>query len=209
MKKTFFCFFLLISLFSHLFARGFEIDYFSPNGFTLGTNHGEDVFSLGYGLWVDTHEFKYRESDRYGYSSDTSKFIGPYIQLDWAILPFDLNVGGHNIKFGGNIGLQYGILYTSSDLKSHVEISYAPMISLQARYEAFDVTLGWKGTHYMIEEFAEDWDGDSHNSFQLGIRYTIGKRGWRVKSKSDSNSNEIISGRTRILNGSRSQIRRF
>lgn len=214
MKKILLLLFLSVALLSPLCARGFEVDYFSPNGFTLGTTQGGDTFSLAYGLWIDTHEFKYRESKRYGYASDTSKFLGPYIQFDWAILPFELNLGGRNVKFGGNLGFQYAVLYTSSDLKSHAEVAFAPMISLQARYEAFDVTLGWKGTHYIIEEYAENWGGDSHNSFQLGIRYTIGKRGWTRKTSGNSkgngdNSDEIVSGRTRILNGSHSYIRRM
>ena len=224
MRKILLALLLPLALVPLAAARGFEIDYFSPTGVTIGTSKGGDVFSITYGLWFDSHDFKEKEEEEQEYSHRMSYYsekvevektksstnVGPYIQFDWAILPF--SIGG--ISAGFNVGAQLAALYSS---EFGTEVAYAPMIGLQARYGAFDAILGWKGALYIVEAISTDVPIQIHHSFHLGLKYFVGKRGFTndASSKGDSSStgganggNGDSTGDTRILNGSHSYIRR-
>lgn len=220
MKKIFLS--ICFSLFAFgAFASGLVVDYFSPAGITFGANSGGDIFSCAYGLWIDSHSFdKITEHSDYVYTSSYSGYydyyettesssstnVGPYIQLDWSILPIKFNVASSEMRLGVNIGTQLAILYSS---EFSVDIAPAFLIGAQARYKKFDLTLGWKGTLYVQEVIRslDDYDGDDdkvdgngfHNSFQLGFRYHFGNRkGGTSSSKVGSPFGEN-SGKTRIL----------
>lgn len=183
------------------FAKGLVIDYFSPSGVTFGANIGGDIFSCAYGVWLDTHGLKINnEYNDYGssYSSyeTTTKVssttnIGPYIQVDWSILPIKFNIASSQMRIGANIGAQVAILYSTA---LDFDIAAGFLLGVQGRYKNFDLTLGWKGTLYCFEiGYSECF----YNSCQIGFRYHFGNRNTQKSSSVGSSSEN--SKKTRIL----------
>ncbi len=212
MKKIFLA--LCFSVFAcGAFAKGLVIDYFSPSGVTFGANFGGDVFSCAYGLWIDKHDLtkvtedwnysEYNYEERKETVSTTN--VGPYIQLDWSILPIKFNVASNEMRIGANIGAQMAILYNS---EFDCDIASSFLLGVQARYKNFDLTLGWKETVYFQEliRSSDDYDDDPeeykvdgngiHNSFQMGFKYHFGNR---KTQKSTSIPTSENSTKTRIL----------
>lgn len=210
MKKIFLAF-CLLAFGSGLFALGLSTSYFSPSGATVGVANGGDVFSLGYGLWIDSHTFtsthnNYYNNSYYGsyYSSSTttteSTFdFGPYVQLDWAILPIKFNLGANQMAIGINTGIQVAALYSSY---YSFDIALAGLLNAQIRYKNFDVLLGYKPSLYFMEMMGEGMS--LHSSFQIGLRYYFGKRGFKKSSSSspDSYNSPSDNTNTRVINGS-------
>lgn len=104
-------------------------------------------FSCAYGLLIDKHDLpKVAEYWNYsGYNYEESKEtvsttnVGPYIQLDWSILPIKFNVAPNEMRIGANIGAQMAILYNS---EFDCDIASSFLLGVQARYKNFDLTLG-------------------------------------------------------------------
>lgn len=212
--KKFFLAICLLSFGSGLFALGLSASYFSPSGATVGFANGGDVFSFGYGLWIDSHTFTsthndyYSSSSYYGsyYSSSTTKTttastfdFGPYVQLDWAILPIKFNLGANQMAIGINTGFQVAALYSSY---YSFDAALAGLLNTQIRYKNFDILLGYKPSLY----FMEIMNGGSslHSSFQIELRYYFGKRGFKKSSSSstDSYNSPSDNTHTRVINGS-------
>lgn len=218
MKKIFLA--LCFSLFAcGAFAKGLVIDYFSPSGVTFGANFGGDIFSCAYGLWIDKHDltkvteqwnYNYEYEYSSGYYEETKETVsatnvGPYIQLDWSILPIKVNVASSEMRIGANIGAQMAILYNS---EFDCDIASSFLLGVQARYKNFDLTLGWKETVYFqevirssddFEDNSEEYkvDGNGiHNSFQMGFKYHFGNRKTQKSASIPAIEN---STRTRIL----------
>lgn len=202
MKKIFLSF-LLFLLMIPAFSLGFEFDFFSGTGFTAGFTTASEVFNRSWGIWFDSRDVEYEydyKSYNSSYSSttkkatysDTRKTVGPYMQFDWSILPFDI---AGIAKCGFNVGFKVATGYVSSEkdiVDASFDMIWAPMISAMGRWRDLDITLGWKGALHLADYFAgnkrdendELQKGGWVNSFQIGVKYVIGGR----HSSSDSSS---------------------
>lgn len=194
--KKFFLASCLLFFGSGLFALGLSANYFSPSGATVGITNGGNIFSFGYGLLIDSHSFTSTDDDYYyssGYygnsysSRNTTRTeytfdFGPYVQLDWAILPIKFNLGANQMAIGINTGIQVAALYSSYNA---FDCALAGLVNAQIRYKNFDVLLGYKPSLYIMEMA----QGSSlHSSFQIELRYYFGKRGFKKSSSSTSSS---------------------
>lgn len=184
------------------FAKGLVFDYFSPSGVTFGANIGGDIFSCAYGVWLDTHDLKINHySSSYGsYSSyettteaSSTTNVGPYIQVDWSILPIKFNIASSQMRIGANIGAQVAILYSTA---LNFDIATGFLLGVQGRYKNFDLTLGWKGTLYWNEMIYSEC---FYNSCQMGFRYHFGNRNTQKSSSVSVGPSSENSKKTRIL----------
>ena len=219
MKKAFLSFFLLL-LMIPAFSLGFEFDFFTGTGFTAGFTSKGDVFNRSWGIWFDSRDVEYSYKKTSGYNTysgtykDTRKTVGPYMQFDWTLLPF--NIAGI-AKLGFNLGFKTAIGYVSSkneQVDMPFDMILAPMISAVGRWNNLDVTLGWQGALHLAEFFKgnrvnEDDElkkGGWVNSFQIGVKYVIGGRHSSSSNgtteHSEGTGSQSIGGRTTIINGS-------
>ncbi len=201
--KKFFLAFCLLSFGSGLFALGLSASYFSPSGATVGIANEGDVFSLGYGLWIDSHTFTSTHDNYYNSTTTTTEYtfdFGPYVQLNWSILPIKFNLGANQMAIGINTGIQVAALYSSYYT---FDIALAGLLNAQIRYKNFDLLLGYKPSLYFTEMINEGMS--LHSSFQIGLRYYFGKRGFKKSSSSsspDSYNSPSDNTNTKVINGS-------
>ena len=196
MKKIFLSF-LLFLLMIPAFSLGFEFDFFSGTGFTAGFTTASEVFNRSWGIWFDSRDVEYEYE---GYNStikkatysDTRKTVGPYMQFDWSILPFDI---AGIAKCGFNVGFKVAAGYVSSEkdiVDAPFDMIWAPMISAMGRWRDLDITLGWQGALHLADYVAGNKRDDDDklqrgvflSSFQIGVKYVLGGR----HSSSDSSS---------------------
>lgn len=201
MKKIFLSF-LLFLLMIPAFSLGFEFDFFSGTGFTAGFTTASEVFNRSWGIWFDSRDVEYeyegynsttkRSTIKKATYSDTRKTVGPYMQFDWSILPFDI---AGIAKCGFNVGFKVAAGYVSSEKDiddAPFDMIWAPMISAMGRWRDLDITLGWQGAFHLADILAgnkrDDDDklqkGGFVSSFQIGVKYVLGGR----HSSSDSSS---------------------
>ena len=229
MKKIFLSF-LLFLLMIPAFSLGFEFDFFSGTGFTAGFTTASEVFNRSWGIWFDSrdveYEYEYKSDNGSYYSttkkatySDTRKTVGPYMQFDWSILPFDI---AGIAKCGFNVGFKVAAGYVSSEkdiVDAPFDMIWAPMISAMGRWRDLDITLGWKGAFhladYAVGNKRDDDDelqkGGWVNSFQIGVKYVLGGRHSSSDSSSESSadsssaksgSQDTYNRETSIISGS-------
>ena len=230
MKKIFLSF-LLFLLMIPAFSLGFEFDFFSGTGFTAGFTTASEVFNRSWGIWFDSRDVEYSyEYESYNSSSyystiktatysDTRKTVGPYMQFDWSILPFDI---AGIAKCGFNVGFKVATGYVSSGkdmVDAQFDMVWAPMISAMGRWRDLDITLGWQGAIHIADYFAgnkrdendELQKGGWVNSFQIGVKYVLGGRHSSSDSSSESSadsssaksgSQDTYNRETSIISGS-------
>ncbi len=201
MKKIFLSF-LLFLLMIPAFSLGFEFDFFSGTGFTAGFTTASEVFNRSWGIWFDSRDVEYeyegynsttkRSTIKKATYSDTRKTVGPYMQFDWSILPFDI---AGIAKCGFNVGFKVAAGYVSSEkdiVDAPFDMIWAPMISAMGRWRDLDITLGWQGALHLADYVAGNKRDDDDklqrgvflSSFQIGVKYVLGGR----HSSSDSSS---------------------
>lgn len=206
MKKLFVSILFLIFVVP-VFSLALEANYLGlgkVNGFNVGICTNSEIFNISTGIYFDEHKVKYREQEEVWengqyYRLPERKYdkkdycIGPYVNLDWSILPIKFSP---DFKLGLNFGVQ--VAATKSKVEG-LEFPFSPSVSLQVRVKKLDAFVGVKSIVYPAAFFFDSNKPDKKLGLtaRIGLRYTF-----KLKKASSGVTTVQKKNRTKIINGS-------